>query len=281
MKRKHIWKKAFSLSFAFHLTVIITVGSMVAGFHREIQRPQEQLITVNLADTPEEIEQRQEEKSPFTSFKEMFQSNSIEDNSQNLNEDTTKNQSNEQNEVKKDITAKALNDNSTSKLNDDAKKANNIGEFSSTEGILEGTSGSSSDNLSDYTNGNGSGESGNSLNGDDSGNGSYSNDDIENGANTSGGGATEDRYTVASRFAQAVEANKSYPYAAIRLNQQGIVTVNVTLDAAGNLISANVVSSAGANLDKAALNAVRNACPFSHGLNDSINMDVPVHFYLN
>ena len=43
-------KKAFSLSFAFHLVVIVTVGSIVAGFHQEIQRSQEQLITVNSND---------------------------------------------------------------------------------------------------------------------------------------------------------------------------------------------------------------------------------------
>ena len=30
---------------------------------------------------------------------------------------------------------------------------------------------------------------------------------------------TEDRYSVASRFAQAVENHKSYPYASVRLNQ--------------------------------------------------------------
>ena len=35
------------------------------------------------------------------------------------------------------------------------------------------------------------------------------------------------------------------------------------------------------NLDKAALNAVYNACPFSHGLGESISMNVPVNFYLN
>ena len=98
-----------------------------------------------------------------------------------------------------------------------------------------------------------------------------------------GGGAnvTEDRYSVASRFAQAVENHKSYPYAAVRLNQQGTVIINVTIDASGNLISAGVVSSVNGNLDNAALNAVYSACPFSHGLGESISMNVPVNFYLN
>ena len=107
---------------------------------------------------------------------------------------------------------------------------------------------------------------------------------IIGGDNGEAGGranVTEDRYSVASRFAQAVENHKSYPYAAVRLNQQGTVIINVTIDASGNLISAGVVSSVNGNLDKAALNAVYNACPFSHGLGESISMNVPVNFYLN
>ena len=103
----------------------------------------------------------------------------------------------------------------------------------------------------------------------------------DNGKASGGANVTEDRYSVASRFAQAVENHKSYPYAAVRLNQQGTVIINVTIDASGNLISAGVVSSVNGNLDKAALNAVYNACPFSHGLGESISMNVPVNFYLN
>ena len=65
--KKHIWKKSFSISFVFHFIVVITIGAMVAGFHQEIQRPKEELITVNLADTPEQIAKAQE-KSSFNSF---------------------------------------------------------------------------------------------------------------------------------------------------------------------------------------------------------------------
>lgn len=64
--KKHIWKKSFSISFVFHFIVVITIGAMVAGFHQEIQRPKEELITVNLADTPEQIAKAQE-KSSFNS----------------------------------------------------------------------------------------------------------------------------------------------------------------------------------------------------------------------
>ena len=68
-----------------------------------------------------------------------------------------------------------------------------------------------------------------------------------NGRASGGANVTEDRYSVASRFAQAVENHKSYPYAAVRLNQQGTVIINVTIDANGNLISAGVVSSVNGN----------------------------------
>ncbi len=61
--KKHIWKKSFSISFVFHFIVVITIGAMVAGFHQEIQRPKEELITVNLADTLEQIAKAQEKLS--------------------------------------------------------------------------------------------------------------------------------------------------------------------------------------------------------------------------
>lgn len=267
MKRKHIWQKAFSLSFAFHLVMIITVGSMVAGFHKEIQRPQEQFITVNLADTPEETETAQENMTPFNSLKEMLSPNSA-DSSEAVKNTEKQSDSTPQQNIK-----------NTAVSSDYKETVNNAGQISSPDGILPsaknssgsgGFSAESSGNMSDgEEKGDGTGGSGES----------YSSENAD--GDGSGSGATEDRYSVASRFAQAVEANKSYPYAAVRLNQQGVVTVNVTLDAGGNLVSASIVSSAGKNLDKAALNAVYASCPFSHGLNDSINMDVPVHFYLN
>ena len=81
--KKHIWKKSFSISFVFHFIVVITIGAMVAGFHQEIQRPKEELITVNLADTPEQIAKAQE-KSSFNSFSKdienIFKHNSDNDN---------------------------------------------------------------------------------------------------------------------------------------------------------------------------------------------------------
>lgn len=267
MKKKHIWQKAFSLSFVFHLVVIITVGSLVAGFHEEIQRSQEQFITVNLADMPGDEQETPEEASPLGSFKEIFQPARADSLPETVKE-TAK---------QKNDTLQTSSDN-TSASSSGGETADNAGMISATDGILPDT-GNGSGGFS--AEGAGVSDGGGTGSGDIGGSESYGSEGSGGNGNGSGSGATEDRYSVASRFAQAVEANKSYPYAAVRLNQQGVVTVNVTIDADGNLVGASVVSSGGKNLDKAALNAVYASCPFPHGLNDSINMDVPVHFYLN
>lgn len=267
--KKHIWKKSFSISFVFHFIVVITIGAMVAGFHQEIQRPKEELITVNLADTPEQIAKAQE-KSSFNSFSKdienIFKHNSDNDNQNIENKDIKQINNVENKQIEKDeISAEdgilPASNNMTNAISEDDTQAisGGIG-----QGDGENFSGSENKNS-----GSGSGGTAEGITGDDNG--------------KAGGRAnvTEDRYSVASRFAQAVENHKSYPYAAVRLNQQGTVIINVTIDASGNLISAGVVSSVNGNLDKAALNAVYSACPFSHGLGESISMNVPVNFYLN
>ena len=241
--KKHIWKKSFSISFVFHFIVVITIGAMVAGFHQEIQRPKEELITVNLADTPEQIAKAQE-KSSFNSFSRDIE-NIFKHNSDNDNQDGILPASN----------------NMTNTISED-----------DTQAISGGIGQGDGENFSGSENKNSGSGSGGTIEGMAGGD----NEKANGRANV-----TEDRYSVASRFAQAVENHKSYPYASVRLNQQGTVIINVTIDASGNLISAGVVSSVNGNLDKAALNAVYSACPFGHSLGESISMNVPVNFYLN
>lgn len=262
--KKHIWKKSFSISFVFHFVVVITIGAMVAGFHQEIQRPKEELITVNLADTLEQIAKAQE-KSSFNSFsrdiENIFKHNSDNDN-QNIE--------NKNNEVNENKDIKQINNVENKQIEKDEilPASNNM------------TNTVSEDDTQAISGGIGQGDGENFSGSENKNSGSGSGGTIE-GMTGGGANVTEDRYSVASRFAQAVENHKSYPYAAVRLNQQGTVIINVTIDASGNLISAGVVSSVNGNLDKAALNAVYNACPFSHGLGESISMNVPVNFYLN
>lgn len=92
---------------------------------------------------------------------------------------------------------------------------------------------------------------------------------------------TESLGSIAARFAARVEANKEYPYMAIKRGQSGVVSVTVTLFADGGLESVYVSGSAGVGvLDNAALQAVRSSCPFSHGAGRSITMTVPIHYDL-
>ena len=91
----------------------------------------------------------------------------------------------------------------------------------------------------------------------------------------------ESTASIASRFAARVEANKEYPYMAVKRGQSGVVSVTATLSAAGNLESSFVAASSGVSvLDSAALQAVRNSCPFNHGAGKSITMTVPIRFSL-
>lgn len=272
--KKHIWKKSFSISFVFHFIVVITIGAMVAGFHQEIQRPKEELITVNLADTPEQIAKAQEKSSFSRDIENIFKHNSDNDN---------QNTENENNEVNKNKDIKQINNVENKQIEKD--------EINAEDGILPAsnniTNTISEDDTQAISGGIGQGDGENFSGSENKNSGSGSGGTAEGmtgGDNEKANGranVTEDRYSVASRFAQAVENHKSYPYASVRLNQQGTVIINVTIDASGNLISAGVVSSVNGNLDKAALNAVYSACPFGHSLGESISMNVPVNFYLN
>ena len=87
--------------------------------------------------------------------------------------------------------------------------------------------------------------------------------------------------SIANRFVARVEANKEYPYMAMRRSLEGSVTVSVTIAEDGALVSAGVASSSGvSDLDANALAAVRASCPFPHGAGRTITLDVPVQFFL-
>ncbi|MGM9539231.1 energy transducer TonB [Anaerovibrio sp.] len=94
-------------------------------------------------------------------------------------------------------------------------------------------------------------------------------------------GEQESIADIASRFAARVEANKKYPYMAVRQGQQGVVSVYAVLSADGGLLDYGLSGSSGYDsLDKAALKAVQSSCPFSHGAGHSITITVPIHFEL-
>ncbi|MDQ0202987.1 energy transducer TonB [Pectinatus haikarae] len=80
-------------------------------------------------------------------------------------------------------------------------------------------------------------------------------------------------------FVARVEAHKNYPYMAQRRNVEGTSVIHVVLNESGYISHLSVVSSAGDILDKAAMDAVREACPYMHGLKRDLSMDIPIHFY--
>ena len=135
-------------------------------------------------------------------------------------------------------------------------------------------------------NGTGSNETaGNVLGGDSGGgNGAGSN----SGSGPSSGTANESeppsRPTTPfdfNGFASAVEANKEYPYQAIKRELTGSVTMQITLDGSGSLISCDVIASGGSLLDKAAVRAVRAACPYPNPTNSTVTFSTTLHFILN
>ena len=82
-----------------------------------------------------------------------------------------------------------------------------------------------------------------------------------------------------------IESSKTYPDAARRKQIQGRVVVGFTLDPDGTLASAEIVeSSRHPELDRAALNAVKNAAPFPRPPGSlfagPLRMNVPVLFEL-
>lgn len=82
-------------------------------------------------------------------------------------------------------------------------------------------------------------------------------------------------------FANAVEANKEYPYQAIKRGLEGAVTMRIVLSGGGGLVSCDVASSSGSNiLDNAAMKAVRNACPYPNATGENISFTTTIHFNL-
>lgn len=90
-----------------------------------------------------------------------------------------------------------------------------------------------------------------------------------------------DRLTAVERFLLRVEDHKDYPYMAMKRNLEGRSVIAVELAADGSLNAAELLVSSGvASLDKAALKAIQNACPFVHGLGEPLAMNVPVSYKL-
>ncbi len=82
-------------------------------------------------------------------------------------------------------------------------------------------------------------------------------------------------------FMSHVESIKWYPSAARRRGIEGTVLLRLKLDKYGELIGVNVKESSGYDiLDMAALSLLRKACPFKHGMEKVVDIEVPVTYAL-
>jgi len=86
----------------------------------------------------------------------------------------------------------------------------------------------------------------------------------------------------AEGFRVAIDANKQYPYMAIKRGLEGTVSVICMIDTSGSLVSVLLESSSGSDiLDDAALDAVRSVGSFPNPTGKTVTVSTPVNFYLN
>lgn len=86
----------------------------------------------------------------------------------------------------------------------------------------------------------------------------------------------------AAGFRAAIDANKQYPYMAIKRRLEGSVSVVCTIDTSGSIVSVSLGSSSGSDiLDDAALEAVRAVGSFPNPTGQTVTVSTPVNFYLN
>ena len=86
----------------------------------------------------------------------------------------------------------------------------------------------------------------------------------------------------AEGFRAAIDANKQYPYMAIKRRLEGSVSIICTIDTSGSIVSVSLGSSSGSDiLDDAALEAVRAVGSFPNPTGQTVTVSTPVNFYLN
>ena len=86
----------------------------------------------------------------------------------------------------------------------------------------------------------------------------------------------------AAGFRAAIDANKQYPYMAIKRRLEGSVSVVCTIDTSRSIVSVSLGSSSGSDiLDDAALDAARAVGSFPNPTGQTVTVSTPVNFYLN
>ena len=86
----------------------------------------------------------------------------------------------------------------------------------------------------------------------------------------------------AEGFRAAIDANKQYPYMAIKRRLEGSVSIICTIDTSGSIVSVSLGSSSGSDiLDDAALEAARAVGSFPNPTGQTVTVSTPVNFSLN
>ena len=101
------------------------------------------------------------------------------------------------------------------------------------------------------------------------------------GGGSNGGGAQKAPFDYEG-FRRAVDANKQYPYMAIKRRLEGRPIVTVTVSASGSIAGVSLSSPSGHSmLDEAAVNAVYAVGSYPNPTNDTVTFNVPISFTLN
>ncbi len=237
--------KASFISVFFHLTLVLVTGLAISGFVEEHVKAE---YVIDL-DMYEQAQGQADEKSPEELFPEKL---SQEETSQRIEQAAALTTAPSPAPLSEnDITLKRGNPSS----------------------IARQASGSTAPAAPAAAAGGGSGK----------GSGSSS----ESSGNSGGGGGAAEKPAVPvtpfdfAGFANAVEANKEYPYQAIKRGLEGAVTMRIVLNGGGGLVSCDVAASSGSNiLDNAAIKAVRNACPYPNATGENISFTTTIHFNL-
>lgn len=102
-----------------------------------------------------------------------------------------------------------------------------------------------------------------------------------NNGGSNGGGVQKAPFDYEG-FRRAVDANKQYPYMAIKRRLEGRPIVTVTVSASGSIAGVSLSSPSGHSmLDEAAVNAVYAVGSYPNPTNDTVTFNVPISFTLN
>lgn len=153
------------------------------------------------------------------------------------------------------------------------------GSSSTTSESSETGSNTGSNTTGGSNNGGSNGGGGGGSNGSNGGGGGGN--DGGGGGGSNGGGVQKAPFDYEG-FRRAVDANKQYPYMAIKRRLEGRPIVTVTVSASGSIAGVSLSSPSGHSmLDEAAVNAVYAVGSYPNPTNDTVTFNVPISFTLN